>query len=158
TASGSGLSAGTRPSRATATAPTGTNRNPGPAPASCSASAWSSAWPWPASCCCRRSRLISTTRLILGGAPALVACQGDPVHARGTILFYHGLGASKEANARELEGLAAAGFLAVGLDNVGHGERRYPDYEQRFGEGSGGRWPEEFLHAVEATAQEVPAV
>ena len=47
---------------------------------------------------------------------------------RGTLLFYHGFVASKESQFKELDSLARAGFLAIGVDNVGHGARRYPDF------------------------------
>lgn len=43
--------------------------------------------------------------------------------AAGTVLFSHGLTASKEVNAKELQGIAERGFLAVGIDNAEHGER-----------------------------------
>jgi hypothetical protein len=59
--------------------------------------------------------------------------------------------------------LADAGFLAIGIDIVGHGERRYPDFEQRF---PGHDQPHAYDPAIEAnflsdvlsTAQEVPAI
>lgn len=96
-------------------------------------------------------------RAWLGPAPALLVHRGDPCMASscGTILFYHGLGASKEANRAELHSLAEHGYLAVGIDNVGHGERRYPDFDRRFAVRDA--WPE-VIRAVEATAREVPAV
>ncbi len=43
---------------------------------------------------------------------------------RGCILFFHGLGASKDVQLPDLESLAARGFLVVGVGGVGHGERR----------------------------------
>lgn len=70
----------------------------------------------------------------LAGAPALLVHRSDAQAAsrRGTVLLYHGLGVDKHCHLHELKSLARAGFLAVGVDNVGHGERRYPDYEARF--------------------------
>ncbi|MBI2265239.1 MAG: hypothetical protein HYU64_08710 [Armatimonadetes bacterium] len=70
----------------------------------------------------------------LGLAPALLVYKENLEKAaiKGTILFYHGLSAAKETNLKELRSLADAGFLAVGLDNIGHGERRYSDFERRF--------------------------
>lgn len=93
----------------------------------------------------------------LGEAPALLAYRGSPTEAaaKGTILFHHGLGASKEANKVELKSLASQGYLAVGLDNVGHGARRYEDFDERF---SGRHVRAELIHAVEQTAAEVPTV
>ncbi|HYO54587.1 hypothetical protein [Archangium sp.] len=97
--------------------------------------------------------------LSLAGAPALAVHRGPREEAlrRGTVLFFHGLGGSKEVNERELGVFADRGLFAVGLDAVGQGERRYPDFEARFAHGNP-RLEEEFLQVVQATANEVPAV
>src|SRR5271156_3553618 len=65
----------------------------------------------------------------VAGVPALLWCREAPEVAarRGTVLFYHGFGGTKEKLGAYLSALAEAGFLAVSLDAVGHGERRYPD-------------------------------
>jgi len=77
----------------------------------------------------------------------------------GTILYYHGFGGGKEDARDALVALAEAGFLAVGLDNVGHGERRLPDFGRRFaGLGPGPELEAGFLALVRATAREVPTV
>lgn len=76
---------------------------------------------------------------------------------QGTVLFFHGLGASKDVQAKELESLAARGFFVVGVDNVGHGERHFPDFDMRFSPDN----PNiefEFVLAVRDTAREVPAL
>ncbi|MBK8384811.1 MAG: prolyl oligopeptidase family serine peptidase [Candidatus Accumulibacter sp.] len=44
----------------------------------------------------------------------------------------HGLGADKELHRSDLQRFAAAGLLAIGVDAVGHGQRRLPDFEQQF--------------------------
>jgi alpha-beta hydrolase superfamily lysophospholipase len=75
----------------------------------------------------------------------------------GTILFYHGYNTCKEHNEAELARFAQAGFLAIGIDNVGHGERRYPDFDRRF-PGPGRAMEAELLSAVYATAMEVPTI
>ncbi|MBM3266724.1 MAG: hypothetical protein FJZ01_03660 [Candidatus Sericytochromatia bacterium] len=93
----------------------------------------------------------------LAGAPALLVWRGDrrQAAATGTILFYHGLGAAKEANRPELHDLARRGFLAIGIDVVGHGERRYPDFESRFGAAD----PRpECLQCVAGSVGEVPRI
>lgn len=89
----------------------------------------------------------------LAGAPALLLGQGHPY--RGTVLLYHGLSSSKETQEKELEQLARHSFLAVGIDAVGHGERRYADFEQRM---DSDRWYLEMLSMVQETAREVPSV
>jgi uncharacterized protein len=95
--------------------------------------------------------------LFLSETPLLLVCATAPTEAarRGTVLFIHGLGADKERNRPELDRFARAGFLAVGLDAVGHGERRYPDFEARFG----GPAPEReraLIETVVGTARELP--
>ncbi len=94
----------------------------------------------------------------LAGAPVLMAFNGAPADAarKGTVLFYHGFTASKEANRGELASLADSGFLAVGVDNVGHGERRDPEWEAKFG--PGGNWARHFRQLTRRTAEEVGAV
>ncbi|MAE71623.1 MAG: hypothetical protein CME06_14290 [Gemmatimonadetes bacterium] len=76
---------------------------------------------------------------------------------RGTILVYHGFGAESAAQTKELLSLAGAGFLAVGVDAVGHGARRFSDFEARFGGGEGRR-EDPFLEVVTRTAAEVPSL
>ncbi len=92
----------------------------------------------------------------LADAPALMVSIEEPGESarKGTVLFYHGFTATKEVNRPELEGLAAAGFLAIGIDNAGHGERRDPDWEAKFG--PGGDWERHFLDLARASSDEVP--
>ncbi|QRN98040.1 alpha/beta fold hydrolase [Archangium violaceum] len=102
---------------------------------------------------------LQTSRMSLAGAPALVVHRGPREEAlrRGVVLFFHGLGASKEVNERELGVFADRGLVAVGLDAMGHGERRYPDFDARFTHDNP-RAEEDFLQVVRATANEVPSV
>lgn len=57
----------------------------------------------------------------LGTAPSLVMSPEDI--SRGTVLVYHGLAAEKEVQRKEMTWLAEAGFTAVGVDALHHGER-----------------------------------
>jgi dienelactone hydrolase len=93
----------------------------------------------------------------LGPAPALLVRQEELPPPLPTVLVYHGLGADKDVQRQELVTLAEAGFLAVGIDAAGHGERRLPDFEQRF---AGSRQEIEPLlfSLVTATVAEVPAI
>ncbi|MBL8424585.1 MAG: alpha/beta fold hydrolase [Candidatus Accumulibacter phosphatis] len=93
----------------------------------------------------------------LAGVPLLLV---RPVAARGslpTVLWFHGLAADKEVHLPELHRFAATGLLAVGVDAVGHGERRLADFEQQFA-----RSPEDclplFKSLVAHTVAEVPAL
>jgi dienelactone hydrolase len=111
------------------------------------------------------SMAMKSLRLMLASAPALVLFRDSPQESaqHGTILFYHGFGASKESCVPVLSQLATAGFLAVGVDGVGHGERRYADFETRFPPFAphlrGNRRLEAaFLEVVRATTGEVPAI
>jgi uncharacterized protein len=104
-------------------------------------------------------------RLKLASAPALVVFRDSPQDSarRGTILFYHGFGASKETTVPILSRLATAGFLAVGIDGIGHGERRYVDFQTRFPPvephlRGNVQLEAAFLEVVRATAEEVPDI
>jgi dienelactone hydrolase len=66
--------------------------------------------------------------------PALIAAPDADRPARGrrpVVVWYHGFNASKEAHEAELARVASLGMLAVGVDAVGHGERRLPDFDER---------------------------
>lgn len=103
--------------------------------------------------------MIHELRLSLGPVPAWILFQGSPQEAasRGTVLFLHGYSASKESHGPELWSLASRGFLAVGLDAPGHGERRYPDFDARFA-GTGPAFMEVMLEVVRQGAIEIPGV
>lgn len=96
--------------------------------------------------------------LKLSEVPALLTFKETPEKAgkKGTILFYHGLKAVKEGNRKEYDSLAEKGFLVAGIDNVGHGERLYPDFDRR------AKSKEEFdiffTGMVRETAEEVPEI
>ena len=89
--------------------------------------------------------------------PTLLVYEGELRDAvqKGCVLFFHGLGASKEVQLPDLEDLAKHGFLAVRIDNVGHGERRYPDFDARLSQANPD-FNKEFLAIVSQTAREVP--
>lgn len=90
-------------------------------------------------------------------APVLGVFAGERQRAaqQGTVLFYHGLGSSKDQQHKELCSLAERGFLAIGVDNIGHGERRYADFDWRFS-GANPHAERALLEAVAQTALEVP--
>ena len=64
-------------------------------------------------------------RFKFAGIPLLTLAES--AGSRPAVLFYHGLHSDKDTHRKELESLAERGFLAVGVDAVGHGERRIPD-------------------------------
>ncbi|WP_224362090.1 dienelactone hydrolase family protein [Hyalangium versicolor] len=102
---------------------------------------------------------LHTSLLTLADAPTLVIYRGSRQEAlrRGAVLFFHGLNGSKEVHERELRLFAEHGLFAVGVDAVGHGERRFRDFDARFTQ-ENPRVEEEFLGVVHATAREVPAL
>lgn len=102
---------------------------------------------------------IQELRLHLSGVPAWLLFADSPVEAaaRGTVLFYHGFTACKDVQGKELASLAQRGFLAVGLDNVGHGERRYANFDKHFSFITPNAL-KNFIAAVRETALEVPEV
>src|ERR1700723_1731228 len=100
----------------------------------------------------------------VAGAPALLRYRESPDAAavRGTVLFYHGFGGTKERPEAYLTALAEAGFLAVSLDAVGHGERRLADFDVIFNDE---RWDADFeatetdfLKLIDDTAAEGPSI
>jgi dienelactone hydrolase len=93
----------------------------------------------------------------LGSAPALLVRQEEIPLPLPAVLVYHGLGADKEVQQKELVTLAEAGFLAVGIDAAGHGERRLPDFEARFA-GSRAEIEPLLFALVTETVAEVPAI
>jgi dienelactone hydrolase len=74
-----------------------------------------------------------------------------------TVFWFHGFNVDKSVNRTEFERLAAAGFLAVGVDAVGHGARRWPNLDE-----IAAAPREETLTAMRAmandTAHELPAL
>lgn len=93
----------------------------------------------------------------LAGVPVLVARPHvRPAHPLPTVLWCHGFRADALAHAAQLEQCAQAGFLAVGIDAVGHGARREHDLDARINR-MGGALPI-MLQQVEQTVGELPAV
>ena len=91
--------------------------------------------------------------------PTVLVYKGEAEVAaeRGCILCYHGLGSSKDAWLHDLREIAARGFLVVAVDNAGHGERRYSDFEARFS-AEGLHYWQAFTAVVRETAAELPAL
>lgn len=86
--------------------------------------------------------------------PTLLVFPHDPRDAasNGTVLLYHGLFSRKEESMRELYSLARQGYLAIGIDNVGHGER--VESEENFP----GNPEANYLAKVTDTIQEIPGL
>lgn len=93
----------------------------------------------------------------LAAAPALIARPSSARLPLPAVLWFHGLTAGKATHRPELAALAEAGFLAVGIDSVGHGERRLPDFEERFS-GTPEENDHQFYSLVAATVAEVPGI
>lgn len=94
--------------------------------------------------------------LLMGRIPALV-CRSQSLKAsarKGTILFYHGLGASNEVHLIEIGQLAAAGYLVIAPDAVGHGQRKDPGLEKLIAHGNPSR-TKRFLNIIRETAMEI---
>jgi uncharacterized protein len=91
----------------------------------------------------------------VAGVPALIAQPANVVAPLRTVLWFHGFRADALAHAAELERCAALGFLAVGIDAVGHGARSDPDLAERT-TSAGGALPV-MLELVDQTIDELPA-
>ena len=85
--------------------------------------------------------------------PLLAVHPARAARVRGTVLHFHGLHEKKERYREALDAMAAHGYLAVGVDSIGHGERRARDYDEQV---SRGFTP--VLRWVDETAREIPAV
>jgi dienelactone hydrolase len=98
---------------------------------------------------------MSTRGLTVAGVPVLMARPVVP-HSGSipTVLWCHGFRADALAHARELERCARAGFLAIGLDAVGHGARLDTGMSDRIAR-DGGALPL-MLEQVEQTVDELP--
>jgi uncharacterized protein len=92
-----------------------------------------------------------------GDVPLLLAIPLGAPRPMPTVLWFHGLSVAKETHRAELERIARAGFLAVGVDAAGHGERRLPDLDQRIA-GTQAEALMAMLPLVERTAEEVPGI
>ncbi len=97
----------------------------------------------------------------VAGVPVLIASPAStpdtPPIATPVVLWFHGFRADALAHAAELERCAADGFLAVGIDAVGHGARLHTDLDERLARTPGGAFPV-MLELAEATVHELPAL
>lgn len=73
------------------------------------------------------------------------------------MLWAHGFRADALAHAAELERVADAGFIAIGIDAVGHGARHDVQFEDRLRRSTGGALPV-VLELVRQTVLELPAL
>lgn len=96
-------------------------------------------------------------RTLLAGVPALLVRPAAMPANAPTVLWYHGFGADKDTHLPELRRFANAGLLAVGVDAVGHGERRPADLAQDVTRSAEDGRPS-FEWLVGRTAAEVPAL
>jgi len=93
----------------------------------------------------------------IAGVPVLL---GRPTNDGGpwpTVLWYHGFRADALAHAGDLERLASAGFLAVGIDAVGHGARLDHTISDRISTTEGGAMSV-MLPLVDQSIDEIPAL
>ena len=93
----------------------------------------------------------------LAGVPCLIAEPSPTESSRPVVLWCHGFRADALAHTPELEMCAAAGFLAVGVDAVGHGARQDPSLSDRLAQSADGALPV-MLELVEQTVDELPAL
>lgn len=95
--------------------------------------------------------------LTIANVPVLLATPTAGDGPFPTVLWVHGFRADALAHARELEQCADAGFLAVGVDAVGHGARRDDGIAERIANANGDAMPV-MLALVDQTLAEVPAL
>lgn len=98
---------------------------------------------------------------VVEGVPLLVASPEGVAGTPPLVLWHHGFNASKESHRAELERVAALGMRAAGVDAVGHGARRLPDWGARLDAARSGPPGSVFsfmLSLAAATADETPAL
>ncbi|AHG88097.1 hypothetical protein J421_0560 [Gemmatirosa kalamazoonensis] len=103
---------------------------------------------------------VSFTERTVAGVPLLLAAPDD-VAAPPLVLWHHGFSAAKESHRAELARVAALGFRAAGVDAVGHGARRFADWDARLAAARAGPPGSVFrfmLSIAAATADETPAL
>ncbi len=94
---------------------------------------------------------------LIAGVPVLIARPQPSDRPLPVVFWVHGFTADALAHAAELERCAAAGFLAIGIDAVGHGARLDPGMSARIDASPAGALPV-MLDIVEATVAELPAL
>lgn len=102
----------------------------------------------------------SCRALTIGGVPVLLAslhAHRSPHATYPLVLWFHGFRADALAHAAELERCAALGFLAVGVDAVGHGARVHHDLQDCIARSPGGALPV-VLDLADATRKELPVL
>lgn len=93
----------------------------------------------------------------IAGVPVLLATPSEATTPAPVVLWAHGFRADALAHAGELERVADAGFIAIGLDAVGHGARRDGQLEDRLSRSADGALPV-VLDLVRQTVLELPAL
>lgn len=70
----------------------------------------------------------------IGSTPVMLVYKDSMRQAaeKGTVLFFHGLLSDKMGSEKELRSLADNGYLAVSVDNYGHGDRKAEDFNIKF--------------------------
>jgi hypothetical protein len=102
--------------------------------------------------------LVEQNEIVRNNPILIVRDEEMDIHyVKGLILFFHGFKGAKESNLRELKNLASAGYIALGVDAIGHGDRRYKDFEQRFSP-ENPKAGKEFINVVKQTANEIPTL
>lgn len=91
------------------------------------------------------------------GVPLLLAFPDTAERPLPTVLWFHGFGVDSEVHRPELQALAEAGFLAVGVDAAGHGRRRLPDLQERIDQPNA-QALRTMIALAEQTAAEIPSV
>lgn len=97
----------------------------------------------------------------VAGVPLLIAAPDGSAGPLPLVLWHHGFSASKASHRNELARVAALGLRAAGVDAVGHGARRFPDWDDRLDAARRGPPGSVFrfmLSIAASTADETPAL
>ncbi len=95
--------------------------------------------------------------LTIAGVPVLLGVPQPPNRPLPVVLWFHGFRADALAHAQQLERCSDAGFLAVGVDAIGHGARRDEQLSARVAE-SDGHVMQIMREQIALTIVELPAL
>lgn len=98
------------------------------------------------------------SRARAGSVPLLIVRPAAGSGPFPAVLWFHGLGVSKDTHQQELQEISDAGFLAVGVDAAGHGERSLASLSDRIAQASQDEALRLMLPLAELTARDVPLI
>ena len=76
---------------------------------------------------------------------------------KGTIFLNHGFRSNRHGMIKDMKSLCDKGFLIISIDSVGHGERLFPDFDEKFDDNNP-EMEKNFFDIVKSTAMEISGI